>query len=76
MPISILDNAITNHTFRPKGIKVGIELWKALKAAERIEWKRGYIEGAIESGIDFPVIDGDIFVHVDPELRDFGYQFP
>ena len=76
MPISILDQAIASHPFSPKGIKVDLELWKQLVASERIEWKHGYLEGIIDSGIDLPVINGKIFVHVDPDLGDFSFQLP
>jgi hypothetical protein len=76
MPISVLDQAIASHSFRPKGIKVGSELWKQLVAAGRIKWVRGYIEGVTDSGIDFPALDGNIFVHVSPELGDLQYELP
>ena len=76
MPITIMDHAIAEHSFRPKGIKVGTELWKSLVAENRIEWKRGYLEGAIDSEIDFPVLDQDIFVHVAPELDEDSFQLP
>ncbi|MEZ5542901.1 MAG: hypothetical protein R3F42_12800 [Pseudomonadota bacterium] len=74
--MGILDQAISNHPFRPKGIKVGTELWKALNETGRIKWKHGYIEGIADSGIDFPVLDENIFVHVDPDLRDWDYVLP
>ena len=74
--IGTLDQAISNHTFRPNGIKIGTELWKALKQAERIKWKRGYLEGIIDSRIDFPVLDENIFVHVEPNLQDWEYVLP
>jgi hypothetical protein len=47
-----------------------------LVKAGRISWKRGYLEGVIDSGIDFPVLDENIFVHVAPELDDFQYELP
>lgn len=71
-----LDHAISNHPFRPKEVKVGIELWKALKQAGRITWKRGSFEGVMDSEFDAPVLDESIFVHVDPELKDWGYIVP
>jgi len=39
--VESLDQAISNHPFRPKGIKVGTELWKVLNETGRIKWKRG-----------------------------------
>lgn len=76
MPVDLLDQAIQDHSFRPKGIKVGSELWRTLVAAGRIKWKRGYLEGVMDSGIDFPVLDEDIFVHVAPELDDDDFLLP
>lgn len=76
MPINTLDQAIASHSFRPKGIKVGSGLWKQLVAAGRIKWVRGHIEGVVDSGIDFPTLDGNIFVHVSPELDDLQYELP
>lgn len=76
MTVSILDQAIASHPFCPKGIKVGSELWKDLVMAGRIEWKRVYLEGVIDSEIDFPVLNAKIFVHVAPELNDLAYELP
>lgn len=76
MTVSILDQAIASHPFFPKGIKVSSELWKNLVTAERIKWKRGHLEGVIDSGIDFPVLNEKIFVHVAPELNDLAYELP
>ncbi|MCY1224067.1 hypothetical protein [Achromobacter veterisilvae] len=74
--ITVLDQAIAEHKFRPKGIKIGQDLWSALNAADRIKWKRGYLEGMVDSHIDFPVLDENIFVHVSPELDGHGYDLP
>lgn len=76
MPLTILHQAIAAHSFRPKGINVSPDLWKALVAAGRIRWKRGFLESIIDSGIDFPVLDEDIFVHVAPELDNFMFELP
>lgn len=76
MPVSVLDQSIASHPFRPKGIKVGTELWKSLVATGRLKWKRGYLEGVIDSGIDFPILDENIFVHVAPELNDYAFELP
>lgn len=76
MSINALDQAITSHPFRPKGIKVGFDLWKNLTNAGRIKWKRGYIEGVIDSKIDFPVLNEEIFVHVAPELENLEFELP
>jgi hypothetical protein len=74
--IDVLDQAIKNNPSRPKGIKVAGELWKALNKSGRVKWKRGYFEGIMNSGKDFPVLDEDIFIHVDPELDNWSYDLP
>ena len=45
-------------------------------AAKRTGWTRGFIQGVIDSELDFPVLDNRIFVHVSPELDDYGYELP
>jgi hypothetical protein len=76
MPINILDQALASRRLPPKGIKVSPDLWRSLLAAGRIKWTRGYLEGVIDSGFDLPVIDGSIFVHVDPELDPAAFLLP
>lgn len=76
MTVNTLETAIANHSFRPAGIKVSADLWKELNHQRKITWVRGHLEGVIDSGINFPVLQGDIFVHVDPELDDFDYRLP
>ncbi len=76
MPTQVFDDALSNHSFRPKGIKVSADLWCELNRKGRIKWKRGYLEGVIDSGIDLPVLDDDIFIHLDPDLDNFYFTFP
>lgn len=74
--LETLDKAISGQQNRPKAIKVGIELWKELIKERRIIYRRGYIEGVIDSGIDLPTLDQEIFVHIDPALGDYSFDFP
>lgn len=76
MPVKTLQDAISEHTFRPKGIKVSPDLWKELSANGKIKWKRGYFKGVIDSEIDLPWFDEDIFVHTDPDLESFDFTLP
>jgi hypothetical protein len=76
MPTANLKTAISGHPFRPAGIKVSPDLWKELIKTGQITRARGYVEGVIDSGIDFPVYDKDIFVEIDFDLTDFGYSIP
>lgn len=71
-----LDQAVGQCVQRPKGIKVGVELGRALVAAGRITAEQGYIGGVIDSELDFPVLDKVIFVQVDPTLDDNAYELP
>lgn len=76
MPVAVLRNAIASHPFRPAGIRVSADLWKELMRGGQITRARGYIEGVLDSGIDFPVYDKDIFVEVDFDLTDFDFTLP
>lgn len=82
--IAVLDDALDNHPFRPKGIKVGPELWKALHGEGRITTKPGKLtcrsapdaKEEVYSGLDFPFINDDIHITPDLSLDDFGYALP
>jgi len=74
--VEALDQAILNHPSQPKGVNVGLELWAALVAAERIDWKRGHILGIIETEIEIPVLNNNIFIHPAPDLRQHEYELP
>ena len=78
--VEYLDKAIAELGFEPKGIKVGNDLWKELKMAGRIEWKKGVLkfkdDPEIDSETEFPMINGCVFVHVAPELDSYSYELP
>lgn len=76
MSIQSLDQAIGEFPAKLQGIKVGPLLWRQLVNANRITWARGFIEGILDSGIDLPVINNNIFVHVDPELQSDEFELP
>ena len=76
MTVTELDESIASHPFRPKGIKIGAGLLKSLCDAGRVEMKRGYLEGVLDSQTDFHVLDDDIFITVSFELNDFEYELP
>ncbi|MGZ5576050.1 MAG: hypothetical protein ACXWEV_04160 [Methylobacter sp.] len=80
MVIKMLDDAINAHSFPPKEVRMGLMLWKELDKKGRITWRRGVIQtkpGLIcESEFEFPFLNGDIFVHIDPRLELFEYQLP
>ena len=74
--VEALDQAILNHPSWPRGVKVGPELWAALVAAERIDWKPAYILGIIETEIEIPVLNNNIFIHPSLDLSEHGYELP
>ena len=76
MNIEKIEDAIKNHSPRPKGIKVGTELYKEMVSKNKIKWKRGYIKGVIDTETDYPIFDENIFVHVDPYLDDYDFELP
>lgn len=76
MPIESLKQAINSHPFRPAGIKVSSDLWRELCKSGEITRARGYIEGVIDSEIDFPVFEQNIFIEIDFELEGFDYILP
>lgn len=76
MPTDALMKAIHEHPFRPAGVKVSPDLWQELHQRGQITRPRGFIEGVIDSGIDFPVIDKTIFVEIDFDLDDLEFSLP
>lgn len=80
MPITMLDDAIDAHAFRPKEVRMGLMLWKELEKGGRIEWKQGVIQPnpglSYESEFESPFLNGDIFIHIDPRLGLFDYELP
>lgn len=74
--IDTLDQAVGQCAQRPKGIKVGVELGRALVASGRVKADRGYIGGVVDSELDFPVLDRSSFVYLDPTLDDYAYELP
>lgn len=76
LAIDSFDSAIRALGFKPKGVAVGWDLYQKLKRAGRVEQKRALLGGALDIGLDLPCLDGDIFVHIDPDLDDWGYEMP
>ncbi len=74
--VSQFDNAIKALGFKPKGVKVGYELYKLLKSSDRVEQKKALLGGVLDIGLKLPYLDGDIHVHIDPDLDDWGYEMP
>lgn len=74
--VGLFDSAVANLGFKPKGVKVGAELYKELVHGGRVERQRALIGGILDIGLELPYLDGDIYVHVDPELDDWAYELP
>lgn len=80
MVLSTLDDAINTLSFPPQEVRMGLMLWKELEKNGRIEWRPGVIQtepgSSGVSEFEFPFLNGDILVHIDPRLELFGYQLP
>lgn len=76
MLIQDLNQAIEVYPAKLQGIKVGTRLWVQLVESNRITWVRGFLEGILDSGIDLPVLDNEIFVHVEPSLQEDAFEIP
>ncbi len=75
MTIEALDNAIAKHPFKPKGIKVGAELYRKLQQAGRITEKTALF-GTVDLGLDFPVINENIVVWLDLAIGENDFILP
>ncbi|MGF6440181.1 hypothetical protein [Paraburkholderia youngii] len=62
---------------KPKGILVTPDLYKEMRGGGLIEKKLATPNGlpAPDLGIELPYYDGDVYVHVDPELES-EYRLP
>jgi hypothetical protein len=75
MTIADVDAALSEQLIKPKGIKVGVELFQALKQAGRITMKPG-IFGSVDCGLDFPVMNENIFVWPDVDMGQNDFMMP
>lgn len=77
MLVQQFESAIAGAKIQPKGVKVSLELWKALKAAGLIEMRAVAAWGAFDLGFEMPFYKDTILIY-DPELSlsDTHFQLP
>lgn len=73
MSVAKLDQAIKNHPFRPKGIKVGDQLYKSLFSLGII--KKTQIE-TMGITLNESMLDGEIWITVDESLPGNDFELP
>ena len=73
--IEELDSAIKNLSFRPKGVKLGISLFKELYKLNRITENVDMFAG-MPSGCRGFFLDKDIYVITDFFIEDWEYILP
>ncbi|MBB6087962.1 hypothetical protein [Wenzhouxiangella marina] len=77
MSIADLEKDLSKSTTRPKGIKVGADLWRDLTNADKIEWIDFCPTGHPEYVVRLPVLKGSsTVVWVDPDLPATGHSLP
>lgn len=62
--------------FAPKGVKVGVELYKELVKLGRVKQKFAFLEGIIDIGLELPFLDEEIHIYVDPLIDDWDFKMP
>ncbi|NTW88481.1 MAG: hypothetical protein HGB26_05015 [Desulfobulbaceae bacterium] len=77
MLVQQFESAVAGAQVQLKGVKVSLELWKALKAAGLIEMRAVAAWGALDLGFEMRFYQ-DIILLYDPELSlsDTNYQLP
>lgn len=74
--VSAFDSAIQKLRFPPKGVKVGVELYKELVALGRVKQKAALLAGVIDIGLELPFLDGKIHIYADPFIGDWSFEMP
>ena len=74
MLVQQFESAVTAAKVQPKGIKVSLELWKALKAADLIKMRGVAAWGIFDLGFEMPFYKDTCLIY-DPELELAGKHF-
>jgi len=74
MLIQQFEAAVANAKVQPKGIKVSLEMWKALKKANLIAMRDVQAWGVFDLGFQMPFYKDTILIY-DPELELGGMDF-
>ena len=74
--VNAFDSAMQKLGFAPKGVKVGVELYKELVKLGRVKQKFAFLEGIIDIGLELPFLDEEIHIYVDPLIDDWDFKMP
>jgi len=77
MYLAQFQSALSQAKVMPKGVKVGLELWKELKGAGLIQMKDVAAWGVLDLGFQMPFYNETILIY-DPELeiRNKHFELP
>ncbi len=74
MLVQQFESAVSGAKVQPKGVKVSLDMWKALKAADLIKMRAGAAWGVFDLGFEMPFYKDTILIY-DPELGLCGQHF-
>lgn len=74
MPINEFQLAVSAAKVQPKGVKVSLKLWKALKDAGLIQMRGVGAWGVFDLGFEMPFYQDTCLIY-DPELELAGKNF-
>lgn len=74
MLVQQFESAVANAKLQPKGVKVNLDLWKALKAANLIKMRDVAAWGVFDLGFEMPFYKDTILIY-DPELNSSDNYF-
>lgn len=74
MLVQQFETAVAGAKVQPKGIKVSLDMWKALKKANLIAMRDVAAWGAFDLGFQMPFYKDTILIY-DPELELSGIHF-
>ena len=74
MIVQEFESALADAKSAPKGVKISLDLWKALKASELIVMRDVAAWGVFDLGFQMPFYKDTILIY-DPELELHGKTF-
>ena len=74
MLVQEFETAVAGAKVQPKGVKVSLEMWRALKAAGLIKMRGVAALGIFDLGFEMPFYKDTILLY-DPELELSGKHF-
>lgn len=74
MLVQQFESAVAAAKVQPKGVKISLDLWKALKDAGQIKMRGVSAWGIYDTGFEMPFYK-DIYLIYDPEFELVGKHF-